>query len=332
MEDIKAQRQKLPIDRVAEENIYQELKAQYDSAKQTGYGYRHESDLDTIFRRQAGILAAGGLKSVYEIGTRDVDTFVTLKQGSDAISSRRREEGETAGRVVGVYQRNNDYFYDIDEGEGPNRTVKIDPASIVNVKQGVTPEADPETGNREYYTTGLEIEVRDKPYRELINKRTNEPVYDVELQDNWREDPLAYSFIDDKIVDLMPSKGGFNRIHTNYGVRGAADLSFQMVPDAQGNQVPLILPVYRSTSTDPTPLIMAAAFLAGGYFLGPGATAGAAGSGATAGTAAAGTGCCGNWNGYCRNARRIYYLYCCKSVYRGLYVSTTGYWRRCCRI
>jgi hypothetical protein len=290
MEDIKAQRQKLPIDRVAEENIYQELKAQYDSAKQTGYGYRHESDLDTIFRRQAGILAAGGLKSVYEIGTRDVDTFVTLKQGSDAISSRRQEEGETAGRVVGVYQRNNDYFYDIDEGEGPNRTVKIDPASIVNVKQGVTPEADPETGNLEYYTTGLEIEVRDKPYRELINKRTNEPVYDVELQDNWREDPLAYSFIDDKIVDLMPSKGGFNRIHTNYGVRGAADLSFQMVPDAQGNQVPLILPVYRSTSTDPTPLIIAATFLAGGYFLGPGATAGAAGSGATAGTAAAGTG------------------------------------------
>jgi hypothetical protein len=278
MEDIKTQQQKLPIDRVAEENIYQELKAQYDSAKQTGYGYRHESDLDTIFRRQAGILAAGGLKSVYEIGTRDVDTFVTLKQGSDAISSRRREEGETAGRVVGVYQRNNDYFYDIDEGEGPNRTVKIDPASIVNVKQGVTPEADPETGNREYYTTGLEIEVRDKPYRELINKRTNEPVYDVELQDNWREDPLAYSFIDDKIVDLMPSKGGFNRIHTNYGVRGAADLSFQMVPDAQGNQVPLILPVYRSTSTDPTPLIMAAAFLAGGYFLGPGATAGAPGT------------------------------------------------------
>jgi hypothetical protein len=291
MEDIKAQRQKLPIDRVAEENIYQELKAQYDSAKQTGYGYRHESDLDTIFRRQAGILAAGGLKSVYEIGTRDVDTFVTLKKGSDAISSRRREEGETAGRVVGVYQRNNNYFYDIDEGEGPNRTVKIDPASIVNVKQGVTPEADPETGNLgEYYTTGLEIEVRDKPYRELINKRTNEPVYDVELQDNWREDPLAYSFIDDKIVDLMPSKGGFNRIHTNYGVRGAADLSFQMVPDAQGNQVPLILPVYRSTSIDPTPLIMAATFLAGGYFLGPSATAGAAGSGATAGTAAAGTG------------------------------------------
>jgi hypothetical protein len=70
MEDIKAKQQKLPIDRVAEKNIYEELKAQYDSAKQTGYGYRHESDLDAIFSRQAGILAASGLKSVYDIGTR----------------------------------------------------------------------------------------------------------------------------------------------------------------------------------------------------------------------------------------------------------------------
>jgi hypothetical protein len=82
MEDIKAQRQKLPIDRVAEENIYQELKAQYDSAKQTGYGYRHESDLDTIFRRQAGILAAGGLKSVYEIGTQPVERSSVIEVGS----------------------------------------------------------------------------------------------------------------------------------------------------------------------------------------------------------------------------------------------------------
>jgi hypothetical protein len=41
-----------------------------------------------------------------------------------------------------------------------------------------------------------------------------------------------------------------------------------MVPDAQGNQVPLILPVYRSTSTDLTPLIIAGTLLAGGYFLG----------------------------------------------------------------
>jgi hypothetical protein len=85
---------------------------------------------------------------------------------------------------------------------------------------------------------------------------------------------------------------GFNKINTNYGVRGAADLSFQMVPDAQGNQVPLILPIYRSTSTDlTTPLIIAGTLLAGGLYLGPGATAGAAGTGAatgaTAGTAAA---------------------------------------------
>jgi hypothetical protein len=57
-----------------------------------------------------------------------------------------------------------------------------------------------------------------------------------------------------------------------------------MVPDAQGNQVPLILPVYRSTSTDLTPLIIAGALLAGGLYFGPGATAGASGSGAATGT------------------------------------------------
>jgi hypothetical protein len=90
-------------------------------------------------------------------------------------------------------------------------------------------------------------------------------------------------------VETNPYRG-FNKINTNYGVRGAADLSFQMVPDAQGNQVPLILPIYRSTSTDLTPLIIAGTLLAGGLYFGPGATAGAAGTGAatgaTAGTAA----------------------------------------------
>jgi hypothetical protein len=47
-----------------------------------------------------------------------------------------------------------------------------------------------------------------------------------------------------KPIEANPYRG-FNRTHTNYGVRGAADLSFQMVPDAQGNQVPLILPVLQ---------------------------------------------------------------------------------------
>jgi hypothetical protein len=129
-------------------------------------------------------------------------------------------------------------------------------------------------------------------------------------------------------VETNPYRG-FNKINTNYGVRGAADLSFQMVPDAQGNQVPLILPIYRSTSTDLTPLIIAGTLLAGGLYFGPGATAGAAGTGAatgaTAGTAA-GAGCCYRCC-YCGNARCIYYLHGCGSVYRSLYVSTTSYWR-----
>jgi hypothetical protein len=284
MEDIKTQQQKLPIDRVAEENIYQELKAQYDSAKQTGYGYRHESDLDTIFRRQAGILAAGGLKSVYEIGTQPVERSSVIEVGSRRPDYQFTEPSST---IQNVYKLGDDYYYESGDSEGPPERIKIDPARILDVQEDVKTVFDSETNQEYVASSGLKIQVKDDPRVELINKRTNAPVNDIELHNEWREDPLAYNLLN-KPIEANPYRG-FNRTHTNYGVRGAADLSFQMVPDAQGNQVPLILPVYRSTSTDPTPLIIAAAFLAGGYFLGPSATAGAAGSGATAGTAAAGT-------------------------------------------
>jgi hypothetical protein len=285
MEDIKTQQQKLPIDRVAEENIYQELKAQYDSAKQTGYGYRHESDLDTIFRRQAGILAAGGLKSVYEIGTRPVERSSVIEVGSRRPDYQFTEPSST---IQNVYKLGDDYYYESGDSEGPPERVKIDPARILDVQEDVKTVFDSETNQEYVASSGLKIQVKDDPRVELINKRTNAPVNDIELHNEWREDPLAYNLLN-KPIEANPYRG-FNRTHTNYGVKGAADLSFQMVPDAQGNQVPLILPVYRSTSTDLTPLIIAGTLLAGGLYFGPGATAGAAGSGATAGTAAAGTG------------------------------------------
>ena len=285
MEDIKTQQQKLPIDRVAEEKIYQELKAQYDSAKQTGYGYRHESDLDTIFRRQAGILAAGGLKSVYEIGTRPVERSSVIEVGSRRPDYQFTEPSST---IQNVYKLGDDYYYESGDSEGPPERVKIDPARILDVQEDVKTVFDSETNQEYVASSGLKIQVKDDPRVELINKRTNAPVNDIELHNEWREDPLAYNLLNKPIeVETNPYRG-FNRTHTNYGVKGAADLSFQMIPDAQGNQVPLILPVYRSTSTDLTPLIIAGTLLAGGLYFGPGATAGAAGSGATAG--AAGTG------------------------------------------
>jgi len=288
MEDIKTQQQKLPIDRVAEENIYQELKAQYDSAKQTGYGYRHESDLDTIFRRQAGILAAGGLKSVYEIGTQPVERSSVIEVGSRRPDYQFTEPSST---IQNVYKLGDDYYYESGDSEGPPERIKIDPARILDVQEDVKTRRQSGEDESDYvYYSGIKIRVKDDPRVELINKRTNAPVNDIELHNEWREDPLAYNLLNKPIeVETNPYRG-FNRTHTNYGVKGAADLSFQMVPDAQGNQVPLILPVYRSTSTDLTPLIIAGTLLAGGLYFGPGATAGAAGSGATAGTAAAGTG------------------------------------------
>jgi hypothetical protein len=66
------------------------------------------------------------------------------------------------------------------------------------------------------------------------------------------------------IVTIDPNRG-FDRIHTNYGVRGAADLSFQMIPDGQGGEIPFILPIYRSTKTDLTPLVFLASAFLGPY-------------------------------------------------------------------
>jgi hypothetical protein len=288
MEDIKAKQQKLPIDRVAEKNIYEELKAQYDSAKQTGYGYRHESDLDAIFSRQAGILAAGGLKSLYDIGTRPVERSSVIEVGSRRPDYQYGEPKETIGNV---FKRGDNYYYQLEGQEGSPDPIMIDPARILNVQEDVKTRRQSGEDESDYvYYSGIKVQVKDDPRIEVINKRTNAPVNDIELHNEWREDPLAYNLLNKPMeVETNPYRG-FNKINTNYGVRGAADLSFQMVPDAQGNQVPLILPIYRSTSTDLTPLIIAGTLLAGGLYFGPGATAGAAGTGAatgaTAGTAA----------------------------------------------
>jgi hypothetical protein len=287
MEDIKAKQQKLPIDRVAEKNIYEELKAQYDSAKQTGYGYRHESDLDAIFSRQAGILAASGLKSLYDIGTRPVERSSVIEVGSRRPDYQYGEPKETIGNV---FKRGDNYYYQLEGQEGSPDPIMIDPARILNVQEDVKTRRQSGEDESDYvYYSGIKVQVKDDPRIEVINKRTNAPVNDIELHNEWREDPLAYNLLNKPMeVETNPYRG-FNKINTNYGVRGAADLSFQMVPDAQGNQVPLILPIYRSTSTDLTPLIIAGTLLAGGLYFGPGATAGAAGTGA-AGGATAGTG------------------------------------------
>jgi hypothetical protein len=130
------------------------------------------------------------------------------------------------------------------------------------------------------------IRVKDDPRIELVNKNTNDPVYDTELHNEWRDDSSAYNLLNKPIeVDTNPYRG-FNRIHTNYGVRGAADLSFQMIPDGQGGEIPFILPIYRSTKTNLAPLAMFASMFLGpwagtiGKSLGfTGATAAAVGAG-----------------------------------------------------
>jgi hypothetical protein len=277
---------KPPIDRDAEETIYQELKRQYEVANENGFGYRYEDDLEAIWRREAGILAASGVKSIYDIGTRSVDRSSVIEVGSSRPNYQWMTEA--GAPIQNVYKLGDDYYYETSYTEGETTRTKIDPARILDVQEDVRKSYDGESGNESVYYSGFKIRVKDDPRTELVNKNTNDPVYDIELHNEWRDDPSAYNLMGrsgSDIVTIDPNRG-FDRIHTNYGVRGAADLSFQMIPDGQGGEIPFILPIYRSTKTDLTPLVfLASAFLgpyAGtiGKYLGfTGAAAAAAGTG-----------------------------------------------------
>jgi hypothetical protein len=277
---------KPPIDRDAEETIYQELKRQYEVANENGFGYRHEDDLEAIWRREAGILAASGVKSIYDIGTRSVDRSSVIEAGSSRPNYQWMTEA--GAPIQKVYKLGDNYYYETSYTEGETTRTKIDPARILDVQEDVRKSYDGESGNESVDYSGFKIQVKDDPRTELVNKNTNDPVYDIELHNEWRDDPSAYNLMGrsgSDIVTIDPNRG-FDLIHTNYGVRGAADLSFQMIPDGQGGEIPFILPIYRSTKDNLAPLAMFASMFLGpwagtiGQSLGfTGATASAVGAG-----------------------------------------------------
>jgi hypothetical protein len=273
---------KPPIDRDAEETIYQELKRQYEVANENGFGYRYEGDLEAIWRREAGILAASGVKSIYDIGTRSVDRSSVIEVGSSRPNYQWMTEA--GAPIQKVYKRGDNYYYETSDTEGETTRTKIDPARILDVQEDVRKSYDGESGNESVDYSGFKIRVKDDPRTELVNKNTNDPVYDIELHNEWRDDPSAYNLMGrsgSDIVTIDPNRG-FDRIHTNYGVRGAADLSFQMIPDGQGGEIPFILPIYRSTKTDLTPLVFLASAFLGPYAGTIGKYLGFTGAGATA--------------------------------------------------
>jgi hypothetical protein len=274
---------KPPIDRDAEETIYQELKRQYEVANENGFGYRYEDDLEAVWRREAGILAASGVKSIYDIGTRSVDRSSVIEVGSSRPNYQWMTEPSST--IQNVYKRGDDYYYESGDSEGAPDRIKIDPARILDVQEDVKTRRQSGEDESDYvYYSGIKIRVKDDPRTELVNKNTNDPVYDIELHNEWRDDPSAYNLMGrsgSDIVTIDPNRG-FDRIHTNYGVRGAADLSFQMIPDGQGGEIPFILPIYRSTKTDLTPLVFLASAFLGPYAGTIGQSLGFTGAGASA--------------------------------------------------
>jgi hypothetical protein len=130
---------KPPIDRDAEETIYQELKRQYEVANENGFGYRHESDLEAIWRREAGILAASGVKSIYDIGTRSVDRSSVIEAGSSRPNYQWMTEQQLP--IQNVYKYGDNYYYETSDTEGETVRTKIDPARIIDVQEDVRKSA-----------------------------------------------------------------------------------------------------------------------------------------------------------------------------------------------
>jgi hypothetical protein len=158
-----------PIDRDAEETIYQELKRQYEVANENGFGYRHESDLEAIWRREAGILAASGVKSLYDIGTRSIDRSSVIKSGSTRPDYQVKEN--PSYNIQKVFKYGDNYYYEVGDSEGPHTTTQIDPARILDVQEDVRKSYDAETGNESVDYSGFKIQVKDDPRTELSQQK-----------------------------------------------------------------------------------------------------------------------------------------------------------------
>lgn len=241
-----------PIDRDAEENIYKELETQYNLAKeQGGYKYKNEGDLDEIWRSQAAKLAAGGVKSIYEIDVRETPQFETY----------------TDVQKFG----NNYYVVTREENTGNEIKTQIDPSKITEIEERAIPVFDSESNRFLDDEIRYDITVEKDPVKELVNKNTGDPVYDVILKGNWREDPNSYRFRGNETVDVEKTSQGYDRISRNLAVRDQADMVFMRTDEG----LPVILPAWKSTKSDLTPVALAIAAFAGPYAMQIGGALGA---------------------------------------------------------
>ena len=253
------------------DRLTQQLKNQYNNAKgASGYKYKNENELDSIFRGQAAKLAANGINDISDVGYKEVEQ-------SDFIKSAEKR-GDKFYRTV------------IDETTGSSTLELVDPNKIKNINEIEVNTYDED--GQPIKAKRYEIETFAEPKRFLINKATGDVVKKVRLKgDAWKgEDPTAFSLGEDVEIE---QRQGFSRWGKDLSVKGQADYGVEFV---DGNAY--FIPVWKDTKTDLTPVVMMAsmALMAAGVpaqigqALAPtttAATGAAAAAGTTAATAAA---------------------------------------------
>jgi hypothetical protein len=175
-----------------------QFRKQYDFLnKNAGYKYKHEGDLDTIFRKQAEELydASGGtLASIYDVDIKEAEVPVDQRIRTDGTLIQEKDD---EGNLLGTYA----YYYEVPEGDGTRREV------ISGIKSDqVTADGnyiDPDAATTSKY---------------IINKKTGEQIklgkYEGAVQD-WQ--------------------GGFTRFGYNTGVEGMAH--YGITKDKFGNPI-----------------------------------------------------------------------------------------------
>lgn len=244
------------------DHITSQLRQQYNAIQQgSGYRYKNENELDSIFSGMAAKLAVNGINDIRDLGVEEV----TIDPTKRTIRNIQEQDGE--------------YFY-WDESSDSSARIKIDPASIQDLRKTEVDEGDAGI------TTRIEADVLEGggTKKFLINKVTGKRLQDVAFTSpQFRRDLEASGEFS---TDLAKKRGdlaledrqGFTRWGKDLSVDGQADYAIQFV---DGN--PVMMPVWKDTKTDLTPYMMMASIA----FMGAGVPGQIGGALTPAGTTAA---------------------------------------------
>lgn len=219
------------------DHITSQLRQQYNAIQQgSGYRYKNENELDSIFSGMAAKLAVSGINDIRDLGVEEVTTDPTQR----TIKNIRERDGE--------------YFY-LDESSDSPTEIKIDPASIQDLRKT---QVD---AGQDFESTRIEADVLEGggTKKFLINKVTGKRLQDVAFTSpQFRRDLEASGEFSTGLAkkrgDLaLEDRQGFTRWGKDLSVDGQADYAIQFV---DGN--PVMMPVWKDTKTDLTPYMMMA--------------------------------------------------------------------------